>query len=44
MQHRRPEQGVEIGYVLAYEVILLRGRISHEGIVVATCLAEVIFE
>ena len=43
MQHRRPEQRVEVGNVLADEVILLGRRICHEGIEVATGLGEIIF-
>ena len=44
MQHRRPEQRVKVGNVLADEVILLGRWICHEGIKVATGFAEIIFQ
>jgi hypothetical protein len=44
MQHGRPEQGVEVGDVLADEVDLLHRRVGEEGVVVQALLAEVVLE
>ena len=44
MQHRGPEQRVEIGDVLADEVDLLHRLIGHEGIEVAARLGEVVLQ
>ena len=44
MQHRRPEQCMEIRDVLADEMVLLGRRIGHEGIEVAAGLAEIILQ
>ena len=44
MQHGRPKQGVEGDDVFADEVVLLGGRVGHEGVVVATGFAEVVLQ
>ena len=44
VQHRRPEQRVEVGDVLADEVHLLDRRVGHEGVEVAAGLAEVVLQ
>ena len=44
VQHRRPEQRVEVGDVLADEVVLLGRRVGHEGFIVAAGLREIILQ
>ena len=51
VQHRRPEQGVEVGDVFADEVVLLHFRVGHEFVVTAglalgcrTAFGKVIFQ
>ena len=44
MQHRWPEQRVEGDDVLADEMELLGGWVGHEGVVINTDLAKVVFQ
>ena len=44
LQHRRPEQRVEIDDVLADEVVLLGRAVGHEGVIVALGFVEIILE
>ncbi len=43
-QHRRPEQRMKIGDVLADEMHLFGRRISHEGIEITSDFAEIVFQ
>ncbi len=44
MQHRRPEQRVEVGDVLADEMHLLGVRVGHEGVEVAALAVEQVLQ